>query len=222
MTFDINVILDQMPQIISGGGVTLLTWIVGTICAVIIGFFVAVGRRFGGMLLDNVLGFAVAILRGTPFLIQIFLVYYGGPFIGLSLDPIPAGLIGISIYGAAYYSEIFRSGFLAVPKGHIEAGECVGMTQGQIIRRILLPEMTMLVLPPSLNMAVLLMKETAVLSIITVPELTATLSAIGAQQYAFVEALSVLALFYWVLVEITGRLGHFVETKLTRFRFFNA
>ena len=222
MTFDINVILDQMPQIISGAGVTLLTWIVGTICAVIIGFFVAVGRRFGGMLLDNVLGFAVAILRGTPFLIQIFLVYYGGPFIGLSLGPIPAGLIGISIYGAAYYSEIFRSGFLAVPKGHIEAGECVGMTQGQIIRRILLPEMTMLVLPPSLNMAVLLMKETAVLSIITVPELTATLSAIGAQQYAFVEALSVLALFYWVLVEITGRLGNFVETKLTRFRFFNA
>jgi polar amino acid transport system permease protein len=222
MTFDINVILDQMPQIISGAGVTLLTWIVGTICAVIIGFFVAVGRRFGGMLLETILGFAVAILRGTPFLIQIFLVYYGGPFIGLSLDPIPAGLIGISIYGAAYYSEIFRSGFLAVPKGHIEAGECVGMTQGQIIRRILLPEMTMLVLPPSLNMAVLLMKETAVLSIITVPELTATLSAIGAQQYAFVEALSVLALFYWVLVEITGRLGHFVETKLTRFRFFNA
>jgi polar amino acid transport system permease protein len=131
MTFDINVILDQMPQIISGAGVTLLTWIVGTICAVIIGFFVAVGRRFGGMLLDNVLGFAVAILRGTPFLIQIFLVYYGGPFIGLSLDPIPAGLIGISIYGAAYYSEIFRSGFLAVPKGHIEAGECVGMTQAR-------------------------------------------------------------------------------------------
>ncbi len=222
MTFDINVILDQMPQIISGAGVTLLTWIVGTICAVIIGFFVAVGRRFGGMLLDKVLGFAVAILRGTPFLIQIFLVYYGGPFIGLSLDPIPAGLIGISIYGAAYYSEIFRSGFLAVPKGHIEAGVCVGMTQGQIIRRILLPEMTMLVLPPSLNMAVLLMKETAVLSIITVPELTATLSAIGAQQYAFVEALSVLALFYWVLVEITGRLGNVVETKLTRFRFFSA
>lgn len=222
MTFDINVILDQMPQIVSGAWVTLLTWIIGTVAAAIIGFFIAVGRRFGGIVLDKVLGFAVAVLRGTPFLIQIFLVYYGGPFIGLSLDPIPAGLIGISIYGAAYYSEIFRSGFLAVPKGHIEAGECVGMTQGQIIRRILLPEMTMLVLPPSLNMAVLLMKETAVLSIITVPELTATLSAIGAQQYAFVEALSVLALFYWVLVEITGRLGHLVETKLTRFRFFNA
>ncbi|QND45527.1 amino acid ABC transporter permease (plasmid) [Rhizobium lusitanum] len=222
MSFDINAILDQWPAIVSGAGVTIMIWILGTIAAAIIGFLVAVGRQYGGLLLDKVLGFAVAILRGTPFLIQIFLVYYGGPFVGLSLDPLPAGLLGISIYGAAYFSEIFRSGFQAVPRGHIEAGECVGLTQGQIVRRILLPEMTMLVLPPSLNMTIVLMKETAVLSIITVPELTATLSAIGSQQYAFVEALSVLALFYWVLVELTGWLGNLAETKLSRFRFFNA
>lgn len=94
-------------------------------------------------MLDKAFGIVIAVLRGTPFLIQIFLVYYGGPFVGLSLDPIPAGVIGLSIYGAAYFSEIFRSGFAAVPKGHIEAGICVGLTQGQIIRRILLPEMTM-------------------------------------------------------------------------------
>ncbi|ACM30223.1 amino acid ABC transporter permease [Agrobacterium sp. SHOUNA12C] len=222
MSFDINVLLDQWPAIVSGAGVTIMIWILGTIAAAIIGFLVAVGRQYGGLLLDKTLGFVVAILRGTPFLIQIFLVYYGGPFVGLSLDPLPAGLIGISIYGAAYFSEIFRSGFQAVPRGHIEAGECVGLTQGQIVRRILLPEMTMLVLPPSLNMAIILMKETAVLSIITVPELTATLSAIGSQQYAFVEALSMLALFYWVLVELTGWLGNLAETKLSRFRFFNA
>jgi len=222
MTFDINVIIGQWPAIVSGAGVTIMIWILGTIAAAIIGFLMAVARQYGGMITDKVLGAIVALLRGTPFLIQIFLVYYGGPFVGLELDPLPAGLIGISIYGAAYFSEIFRSGFQAVPKGHIEAGECVGLTRGQIIRRILLPEMTMLVLPPSVNMVVVLMKETAVLSIITVPELTATLSAIGSQQYAFVEALSALALFYWVLVELTGWLGNLAETKLSRFRFFNA
>ena len=222
MTFDINVIIAQWPAIVSGAGVTIMIWILGTIAAAIIGFLMAVARQYGGMLVDKALGAIVAVLRGTPFLIQIFLVYYGGPFVGLELDPLPAGLIGISIYGAAYFSEIFRSGFQAVPRGHIEAGECVGLTQGQIIRRILLPEMTMLVLPPSVNMVVILMKETAVLSIITVPELTATLSAIGSQQYAFVEALSALALFYWVLVEVTGWLGNLAETKLSRFRFFNA
>ena len=222
MTFDINVLIGQWPAILSGAGVTIMIWILGTIAAAVIGFLMAVARQYGGVLIDMVLGAVVAVLRGTPFLIQIFLVYYGGPFVGLDLDPLPAGLIGISIYGAAYFSEIFRSGFQAVPKGHIEAGECVGLTQGQIVRRILLPEMTMLVLPPSVNMVVILMKETAVLSIITVPELTATLSAIGSQQYAFVEALSALALFYWVLVEVTGWLGNLAETKLSRFRFFNA
>ncbi|MBX5157359.1 MULTISPECIES: amino acid ABC transporter permease [unclassified Rhizobium] len=222
MSFDINVLIEQWPAIVSGAGVTIMIWVFGTIAAAALGFLLAVARQYGGLVVDKALGLIVAVLRGTPFLIQIFLVYYGGPFVGLSLDPLPAGLIGISIYGAAYFSEIFRSGFRAVPRGHIEAGECVGLTQGQIVRRILLPEMTMLVLPPSVNMAVILMKETAVLSIITVPELTATLSAIGSQQYAFVEALSALALFYWVLVEFTGRLGNLAETKLSRFRFFNA
>ncbi|MGM4914372.1 amino acid ABC transporter permease [Rhizobium sp. 768_B6_N1_8] len=222
MTFDINVLVGQWPAIVSGAGVTIMIWILGTIAAAVIGFLMAVARQYGGVLINKALGAVVGVLRGTPFLIQIFLVYYGGPFVGLDLDPLPAGLIGISIYGAAYFSEIFRSGFQAVPKGHIEAGECVGLTKGQIVRRILLPEMTMLVLPPSVNMVVILMKETAVLSIITVPELTATLSAIGSQQYAFVEALSALALFYWVLVEVTGWLGNLAETKLSRFRFFNA
>jgi polar amino acid transport system permease protein len=222
MTFDLSVIIEQLPAILRGAGVTIVIWIAGTIAAAFVGFLVAVGRRYGSLPLDKMLGLIVGVLRGTPFLIQIFLLYYGGPFIGLSLDPVPAGLLGLTVYGAAYFSEIFRSGFAAVPIGHIEAGECVGLSQGQIVRRILLPEMTMLVLPPSVNMAIILMKETAILSIITVPELTLTVSAIGSQQYAFVESLFLLALFYWGLVEITGWLGHLAETKLSRFRFVTA
>jgi polar amino acid transport system permease protein len=132
VTFDINVLIGQWPAIVSGAGVTITIWILGTIAAAVIGFLMAVARQYGGVLIDKALGVVVAVLRGTPFLIQIFLVYYGGPFVGLDLDPLPAGLIGISVYGAAYFSEIFRSGFQAVPKGHIEAGECVGLTKGQI------------------------------------------------------------------------------------------
>ncbi|MBP1860513.1 amino acid ABC transporter permease [Rhizobium herbae] len=219
MIFDVNVIFDQLPAILRGAGVTILLWIAATIGGAFFGFLVAVGRRYGGRLVNLPLGFCVEILRGTPFLIQIFLLYYGGPFIGLALDPVPAGLMGLTVYGAAYYSEIFRSGFAAIPVGHIEAAQCVGLTQGQIIRRILLPEMTMLVLPPSVNMAVIILKETAILSIITVPELTLTVSAIGSQQYAFVESLFLLALIYWALVEAAGRLGHLAETRLSRYRF---
>jgi polar amino acid transport system permease protein len=222
MNFDTNLVVGIMPELARAFGVTLLTWGVGVIGAAILGFLVAVGRRYGSRWLSYPLWLCVEVIRGTPFLIQLFLLYYGGPFVGLSLDPIPAGLLGLTVYGAAYFSEIFRAGFEAVPPGHVEAAECVGLNRPQIVRRILIPEMTMLVLPASVNMAIILLKETAVLSIITVPELTLVISAIGSQQYAFVESLFLLALFYWGLVEFSGRLGRYMEARLSKYRFATA
>ncbi|WP_377297035.1 amino acid ABC transporter permease [Rhizobium sp. SGZ-381] len=219
MIFDPNVILKHLPEIAAGTGVTLALWVAGMLLGVLIGFLVATARRYGGRFIDLPLGLVVEVLRGTPFLIQIFLVYYGGPFIGLSLNPIPCGLLGLSIYASAYYSEIFRAGYAAVPHGHVEAGECLGFSRFQIIRRILLPEMALIVMPPSVNLAVILLKESAVLSIITVPELTTTVSAIGSQEYAFLEAIFLLAVIYWVIVEAAARLGRFAESRFSTYRF---
>jgi len=219
MRFDFALVASRLPEIFHALGVTLMVWIASLIAAAILGFLVAVGRRFGARWLNYSLSAYVELFRGTPFLIQLFLLYFGGPYVGLSLDAIPAGIVGLSIYGAAYFSEIFRAGFEAVPRGHVEAGECVGLNRSQIVRRILLPEMTMLVLPASVNMSIILLKETAVMSVITVPELTLTISAIGTEFYAFVESLFLLALFYWGLVEICGWLGRFGESRLSRFRF---
>ena len=219
MRFDFALVASRLPDIFHALGVTLFMWVVGLIGASVLGFLVAVARRFGPRWLDIALGAYVELFRGTPFLIQLFLLYFGGPYAGLSLDAIPAGLLGLSVYGAAYFSEIFRAGFEAVPRGHVEAGECVGLSRAQIMRRILLPEMTMLVLPATVNMAVILLKETAVMSVITVPELTLTISAIGTEYYAFIESLFLLALFYWGLVEICGWLGRLGEARLSRFRF---
>jgi polar amino acid transport system permease protein len=151
--------------------------------------------------------------------VQVFLLYYGGPYVGLSLDNMPAGIIALAIYSAAYYSEIWRAGFAAIPKGHLEAANCVGMTETQTLFRIVLPEMTMLVLPAMVNMTILMLKETAILSIISVPELTLTVSAIGTQYYAFVESFTVLALIYWALVEACGAAGRYAEARLARYRF---
>ena len=219
MKLDLELIASMAPELTRALGVTALTWLGGAAVAVALGFLVALGRRYGPRALNAVLAAYVELIRGTPFLIQLFLLYYGGPFIGLSLDPVPAGLLGLSVYGAAYFSEIFRAGFEAVPLGHVEAAQCLGLTRAQIVRRILIPEMTMLVLPPTVNMVIVLMKETAVLSIITVPELTFTISNIGSANYAFVESLFLLACFYWGLVELCARLGRVAEKRLTRFRF---
>ncbi|KMK67111.1 amino acid ABC transporter permease [Puniceibacterium sp. IMCC21224] len=216
MSFDFAVILAKGPQILAGLGVTILLWIAGTALAVVIGFLIATARRFGGPMINLLLSIPVEILRGTPFLVQIFLLYFGGPYIGLRLDPVTAGLLGLSLYGAAYYSEIFRAGYQSVPVGHVEAAECVGFSRVQTILYVLLPEMALLVLPPSLNMTVILLKETALLSLITVPEMTMTVSAIGSQQYAFVESIVVLALVYWALVELANLLGRITERKLSK------
>lgn len=219
MRLDFALIWSRMPDILSGAGLTLLTWAIGSVGGIVLGFIVALARRYGPKPLDYALAAYVELIRGTPFLVQIFLLYFGGPYIGLSLDPLPAGLLGLTVYGAAYFSEIFRAGFEAVPRGHIEAGECVGLSRMQIVRRIILPEMTMLVLPASVNMIVILLKETAILSVITVQEMTMVASAMGSEFYAFVEALFLLALFYWAIVEISGWLGRLAEQRLSKFRF---
>ncbi|MBE3638967.1 amino acid ABC transporter permease [Mangrovicoccus algicola] len=217
MSFDFAVILAKGPAILAGLGVTVLIWIAGTLLGAVLGFLVATARRYGGRLADLVLSVPVEVLRGTPFLVQIFLLYFGGPYIGLRLDPVAAGLLGLTLYGAAYYAEIFRAGFQSVPPGHSEAAQCVGLTRFQTILHVQLPEMALLVLPPSMNMAVILLKETALLSLITVPEMTMTVQAIGSQQYAFVEALVVLALVYWALVEFANLLGRLAERRLSAY-----
>ena len=219
MRFDFALVASKLPDIFQALGVTLYVWLISLVGAFALGFLVAVARRFGPKWLDWALGAYVELFRGTPFLIQLFLLYFGGPYAGLSLDAIPAGLLGLTVYGAAYFSEIFRGGFEAVPLGHVEAAECVGLTRIQIVTRVLAPEMTMLVLPACVNMAVILLKETAVMSVITVPELTLTISAIGTEFYAFVESLFLLALFYWGLVEVCGWLGRVGERRLSKYRF---
>ena len=218
MSFDFGLILSNLPAIAWGVAVTLMMWLVCAGLGLVIGFAIAVGRRYGGRVVDRILALPVEIIRGTPFLVQVFLLYYGGPYIELELNNIPAGMLALSIYAAAYYSELWRAGFEAVPEGHIEAADCVGLSQAQTMGRIILPEMTMIMLPAMVNMSILMLKETAILSIISVPELTLTVSTLGTQYYAFVESFTVLALIYWGLVELCSTAGRYAEARLAKYR----
>ncbi len=222
VTFDLALIGQYIPELLFGAAVTFGLWLAGSALALVLGFAIAVVSRIAPRVIGLLLQAYVEIVRGTPFLVQLFLLYFGGPFINLALEPIAAGLLGLTIYGSAYFAEIFRGGFSAVPSGHVEAAQCVGLSSGQIVRRIILPEMTMLVLPACVNMMIVLVKETAILSIITVPELTLVITGIGSKYYAFVEALFLLALFYWGLVEAVSRLGRLAETRLSKFSFTGA
>jgi polar amino acid transport system permease protein len=156
----------------------------------------------------------VEVMRGTPILVILFLLYYGGPFFGLVLDAEPVGVLGLGFYGAAYFAEIFRAGFESIPKGQIEAARMVGLTPRQIVYRIQLPQMLGLIVPPSVNQIIILIKESAVLSIITVAELTKNATQMANETFAVVEPFLAVAVLYWVLIEAIARSGRWIEGRV--------
>lgn len=212
-----SVITSNAGPILDGLGITIFTWTAGIAIGIALGFFIAVLQIFCGRVARGALRVYIEIIRGTPFLLQLFLLYYGGPSFGLRLEPMTAGILGLGLYGSAYFAEIFRAGFLSVPSGQLEAADVLGMARWQMILRIQVPQMLVIIVPALVNLIIVLSKETAVLSIVTVPELTFVLTAIGSASFAFVETLLTLCLCYLALVELTARAGRWMESRVGRF-----
>jgi len=149
--------------------------------------------------------------------VQLFLLYAGGPYVGLKLSATAAGVVGLGLYSSAYFAEIFRGGFAAVPIGQIEAAMSVGMSPRDTLLRVTLPGALIAAVPPIVNMLIVLSKETVVLSIITVPELMYQMQTMAAETFTAFDAIFAMAVFYWLLVEATSRLGRRVEVRVTTF-----
>ncbi|MDR6756433.1 polar amino acid transport system permease protein [Mycoplana sp. BE70] len=204
------------PMLLRGFAVTILCWALGTIFSMALGLVIALVQRYGPRRLGWLVQAYIEVIRGTPFLVQLFVLYYGGPLVGLRLDAVPAGLLGLTLYGSPYFAEIFRSGFNAVPVGQIEAARAIGMSELAIVRRILLPLGLVSALPALVNFSIILTKETVILSIITVPELMYQVQRMSTETFRYLEANLVLALFFWALVETISRVGRRLETRITK------
>lgn len=217
MLSDLNILVDYWPEILNGIKLTLLVWIGGMVFGMVLGLMLALLQIKG----PKPVRFAIiginTILRGTPFLIQLFLFYYAGPYIGLNLDPLTAGILGLSVYSSAYFGEIFRSGFASVPHGQIEASQMFGLSRWQTLVHVSIPQMLIVIFPSLVNMTIILVKETSIVSVITVAELTATLSTIGSTTFSYVPTLTFLALFYWGMLETLNLAAKRVEAKLSRY-----
>jgi polar amino acid transport system permease protein len=213
---DLGIFLQYGPALLRGFSLTVLCWLLGTVLGMALGLVIALVQRYGPKPLRWLIQVYIEVIRGTPFLVQLFVLYYGGPMIGLRLDALPAGLLGLTIYGSPYFAEIFRSGFRAVPIGQIEAARAIGMTELAIVRRILLPLGLVSALPALVNFSIILTKETVILSIITVPELMYQVQRMSTETFRYLEANLVLALFFWGLVEAISRFGRRIEAGITR------
>lgn len=206
-----------LPSLAFGFGVTIFCWAVGSALGMALGFAIALLRRAPFPPLRWALRVYIEVFRGTPFLVQLFMLYAGGPAIGLRLSATQAGVLGLALYSSAYFAEIFRAGFAAVPAGQIEAADAIGMSRLDTLIRVELPGALIAAVPAIVNMLIVLSKETVVLSIITVPELMYQMQTMAAETFAAFDAIFAMAVFYWILVEVVSRIGARVETRVTAY-----
>jgi len=217
VTFSLSLLGQYAPQLLKGFELTVIVWLAGSLFAVVLGFALGCALRSKHSGLTFPVRCYVEFFRGTPLLVQLFVAYYGGPSIGITLSAFTVGVVGLGLYGAAYFAEIFRAGFASVPAGQIDAARSFGIPVWSRIRRIILPQMLVLSVPPGITLLIILLKDTAILSIVTVPELTFQVTGMTIETFAFVEPFAVLAALYWALTELVSFLGRRTEYRLGRY-----
>jgi L-cystine transport system permease protein len=182
-----------------------------------VGFVAALTRLFAPAPFAAFVRFYVWIIRGTPLLVQLFLIFYGLPSVGIVLDAFPAALIGFTLNVGAYTSEIIRAVLVSVPKGQWEAAYSIGMTWSQAMRRTILPQAGRVAVPPLSNTFISLVKDTSLAAAITVPELFRAGQRIVATSYEPLILYVEVALIYLVVSSVLSTLQGRLEKRLSRY-----
>lgn len=211
MNFD--VISNAMPYFLEGAWVTLKVSILAIILGTVLGFILCLCKMSNIRILKYIASIYIWLFRGLPLLIILFLFYYATPF-DIKLSAFTAALLAMSLNSAAYKAEIIRSGMMAINKGQVEAAEAIGMTPIQIMFRIKIPQMVRLIIPPYINNSVVLLKESAQISVITVPDLMLNAQTQYSSTYLPYETLGVAAILYLVMTSSLMLLQSWTEKKL--------
>lgn len=159
----------------------------------------------------------VSAIRGTPMLVQLFIIFYGLPSLNLTIDPFPSAIIAFSLNVGAYASEIIRASILSISKGQWEAGYTIGMTQNTVLKRIILPQATRVSVPPLSNTFISLVKDTSLASLILVTELFRRAQEIAAVTYDFMLIYIEAAILYWVICFLLSLVQQIIEKRLERY-----
>lgn len=207
---DFQLIADSMPALLRGAVLTLQITLIALVAGTVLGTLLALARLSPVKPLAWLATAYIELIRGTPLLVQIFLIYFGLPQVtGVNLDPFPAGAIAFSLNSAAYVAEIMRSGIQGVPRGQSEASLSLGFSQWDTMRYVVLPQAFRRVLPPLVGEALNLLKNTSLLSSISLVELTRAGQIVASRTYKPFEMYLAIALIYLamtlVLSIIAGR-----------------
>ncbi|WP_433646744.1 amino acid ABC transporter permease [Kosakonia pseudosacchari] len=203
-----------LPMLSAGLKFTIPLTLSAFILGLTLGFIVALLRLYGPACLKPIVRFYVWLIRGTPLLVQLFLIFYALPSAGITIDAFPAAVIGFTVNIGAYTSEVIRATLLAVPKSQWEAAHAISMTWAQSLRRIILPQAARIAVPPLSNTFISLVKDTSLASVITVPEMFLAAQQIAAVTYEPLILYSEAAVIYLLFSSVLSHLQERLERKL--------
>ncbi|GJG93657.1 amino acid ABC transporter permease [Cupriavidus pauculus] len=210
----LQLVIDSLPVLLQGTLLTLKFAVLSMAFGLVVGIVVALMGIGHQPVLKAIARVYVSIMRGTPLLVQIFVVYYGLPSIGIALEPTPAGVLTLSLNVGAYLSESMRGAILGVPRGQWLAAYSLGMTPIQTLRHVVGPQALRLAVPSLSNSLISLIKDTSLVSVITVTELLRTSQEIIAATYQPLPLYLAAAAIYWILSTALSACQHVLERRL--------
>jgi polar amino acid transport system permease protein len=207
MDLDFSPLIDSWRFLASGLVLTILLSVASVVCSFALGLAVALGRMYGPAWLRAPLVFYIDSMRAIPVFVVLVWIYFAVPIIsGYSFDPFWAALTGITIHVAAYVAEVVRAGITSIRKGQIQAGLAIGMSGAQIVRKILLPQATVRMLPAFGSIVSVTIKDTAIAAVIAVPELMRQAETVAGQSYRPIEVFTTVMVIYFLLIFPVTRL----------------
>ena len=209
-----------MPLLLEGLKLTVITSLVSILIGMVIGLLVCLMKMSKNVVLRAIAGVYIWIIRGTPMLVQAFIVFFGVPQVvrmfvsDFKFTALTAGIITLSLNAGAYLAEIYRGGIMAVPKGQTEAARSLGLSQGQAMRKIVLPQAIKFSIPSLVNQFIITIKDTSILSTIGMAELFNKAKTYVGSTYTFFETYLVVAAMYLVIISILMIISNYIEKKL--------
>ncbi|MRG59496.1 ABC transporter permease subunit [Agromyces sp. CFH 90414] len=218
MNDGLQLFLDSLWPIVWGGlSGTIPLALASFVIGLVIALGVALARISKNRVLSGIARFYISVIRGTPLLVQLFVIFYGMPAVGVVLDPWPSAIIAFSLNVGGYAAEVIRAAILSVPKGQWEAGYTIGMSSGRTLRRIILPQAARVSVPPLSNTFISLVKDTSLASLILVTELFRVSEQIAAFSQEFMLLYLEAALVYWVFCLALSAGQNRIERRLDRY-----
>lgn len=205
------------PMLKAGVAFTVPLTLVSFLLGLLLSLLTALARISGIKLLDGIARFYVWVVRGTPLLVQLFVIFYGLPSIGITISPLPSAIIGFTISVGAYNSEIIRAAILSIPKGQWEAAYSIGMSYPQALKRIILPQATRVSVPPLSNSFISLVKDTSLAAAITVTEMFRVAQQITATTYEPLVLYCLAGFIYLIFSTVLSNAQGRMEKRLDRY-----